>query len=242
MLIPSADYPYLRGDEHENSLSFQPVLEDADRRYRTRIEVLRVLCAGRKVIHFGCVDHSIATIRHKIGRKKWVHKEISEVAARCYGVDINQEGIDFIKDILGFDDVAVIDILKDQCPAIMEDSWDYVLLPEILEHTDNPVLFLEAIREKLAPCVKGIIITVPNCFYGKIGSWAKRGVELINTDHRYWFSPYTLLKVAIRAGIRPERMLTCRNGMINRFSLFKNFYYKRHPMLRNAIVLVGDFE
>ena len=48
------------------------------------------------------------------------------------------------------------------------------------------------------------VITVPNalCFTRK--AVFMNGFERINTDHRYWFTPYTIAKVMYEAGIMPE--------------------------------------
>ena len=75
-------------------------------------------------------------------------------------------------------------------------DWDFVLLGEIIEHVDNPVDFLKSIKDKFKPFSKKIIITAPNAYsYTHVLSYIENNVELINSDHRFWFTPYTILKL-----------------------------------------------
>ncbi|MEX0741590.1 MAG: hypothetical protein WD079_02255, partial [Phycisphaeraceae bacterium] len=67
-----------------------------------------------------------------------------------------------------------------------------------------------------------------------------RGCELINTDHRYWFTPYTLGKVAVEAGLMPREVRMCRNGIVKRRSIMKNRLMRRRPLNRGGILLIAD--
>lgn len=99
-----------------------------------------------------------------------------------------------------------LDILNEKKDEdILKNEWDYIVLGEILEHVDNPVEFLEKILKNYGKNIKNILITVPNILStGRILEIKKNNGEMINSDHRYWFSPYTLLKVTERAGIKIE--------------------------------------
>ena len=50
------------------------------------------------------------------------------------------------------------------------------------------------------------IITVPNAFCFLKTSVYQEGIEFINSDHRYWFTPYTIAKIMIEAKIVPEEL------------------------------------
>lgn len=76
----------------------------------------------------------------------------------------------------------------------------------MLEHVDNPVQFLEAVNKNYREIVDKIIITVPNAFSIFNFMTALSGKEAINTDHRYFFTPYTLCKIAYMAGMMPEEI------------------------------------
>ena len=107
----------------------------------------------------------------------------------------------------------------------------------MLEHIDDPVGFLVALREKFSGCVQELIITVPNAFSQKNHERAREGIEKINSDHRYWFTPYTLAKVVVSAGLTPDRFILCESGEIKPGRRLRNARLRRRPLLRNDIIL-----
>jgi hypothetical protein len=60
--------------------------------------------------------------------------------------------------------------------------WDFALFGEIVEHLDNLVEFLSTYTEML------------------------NYRELVNSDHRFWFTPYTIGKVIAESGMKPEQI------------------------------------
>ncbi len=241
MQFRDQDLPFLTGTEFTSGRTFDFVFDNLDRKHRSRIDWLVDICRDKTVVHIGCVDHTPEIIEHKRQRRKWLHAELATSARRCFGVDIQAEGIHFMRNKLGYADVAVGDALKDDISEIFAANWDFLVLGEVLEHTDNPVQFLEALRRRYAGRVRQIIITVPHAFTSNNMRAAKRGQETINSDHRYWFTPYTLAKVATRAGFVPREIRMCRQGIVKRRSVLKNSYLSRHPLLRSDIILIADF-
>lgn len=60
------------------------------------------------------------------------------------GLGYNSEAIEFMDDKLGFINVYKFDLFSDTLPKIIrEEKYDYVVMGEILEHVDNPVIFLK---------------------------------------------------------------------------------------------------
>ena len=234
------DLDYLSGEKFSNGRQFHFECDEEDYKYRSRVDILKQLVTNKQIIHLGCVDE-IDTIKHRMDRGKWLHKELHEVAGRCIGVDINEPGINYIRDELGYPDVCVADVTTQPTGDLAELKWDYFMIPEVLEHVDNPVDFLSKIREHYQANVKQIIITVPNAFTSINYKRAKEGIEEINTDHRYWFTPYTLSKVVVKAGCKIENIIMCRHGRVKRRSLIKNYWYGKHPMLRSDIVMLVSF-
>lgn len=76
-----------------------------------------------------------------------------------------------------------------------------------MEHVDNPVQFLEEVNKNYQGIADKIIITVPNAFSVFNFITALSGREANNTDHRYFFTPYTLCKVVYMAGMMPEEIM-----------------------------------
>lgn len=229
---------YLTGQQHTSSLRLPFAWEEEDRQYLSRIDVLAGLCRGKKVIHLGCVDHSIAMVESKLRHNRWLHKVLCESAGRCYGVDIHEEGIRYIREVLGYQDAEAIDLTTADSREISENGWDYLLVPEVLEHADNPVQFLSALRGKCKSNVKHMVITVPNAFARGNFRKSKKGLERINSDHRYWFTPYTLSKVCTSAGLEVEKIVMCRQGYIKKHNVLANHYLRRHPLQRDTILMI----
>ncbi|MBT8440519.1 MAG: class I SAM-dependent methyltransferase [Gammaproteobacteria bacterium] len=241
MKLQNSDLPYITGEAFSNGRAFEFELEEEDNLYRSRTQVLTDLVRDKQIIHVGCVDHDVKSIEKKITKGKWLHRELDEAAERCLGVDINQEGVDYIKNTLGYADVMVADVTADPAAELLNRNWDYFLLPEVLEHINNPVDFLESIHANFRDNVGQLVITVPNAFTPDNARYARKGKEVINTDHRYWFTPYTLSKVVVAAGFKVNRITMCRHGKVKKRSVFKNRWFSRHPLMRSDIVMLLDF-
>ena len=78
---------------------------------RDRIEFLEITCKRKKVLHIGCVDH-LELIEEKMKRGKWLHERISRVATLVWGVDINKEGIEYMRSKLGYPNIVHGDIVE----------------------------------------------------------------------------------------------------------------------------------
>ena len=231
---------YLQGEEYSNGLICSFKKDANDKKYVDRSSYLETLVRGKRVLHIGCVDHNVETIEHKIRRGKWLHKRLHDAASHCVGIDINPEGIEHIRQRLGYKDCYTADITQTLPTALSDTTWDYVLLPEVLEHIDNPVSFLSLLKEQLSPYAKHLVITVPNAFHKANYAFAQKGLEAINTDHRYWFTPYTLGKVVTQAGLQADHFILCNHGRIKRRSLLKNLWLKHHPLMRSDIVMHAE--
>ncbi|MEX2489686.1 MAG: methyltransferase domain-containing protein [Pseudomonadales bacterium] len=232
MKFTSDELEYVMGQRFSSSLplSFEREPEDYD--YRTRYELLINFVRGKQVIHIGCVGH---------GNVGTLHGHLVESAARCFGVDVDEAGIHHMRNKWGYEDVAAVDLSEETHSELMEQQWDYVLLPEVLEHIGNPVRFLEKIRDSIGDRVGQFVITVPNAFSLEKILLAHRGIESINTDHRFWFTPYTLAKVAQDAGLVPIKFIMCADRIneswLNPKALLRDVWLKRCPLLRKRIIM-----
>ena len=237
MKIPDPVTPYLQGAEFSGGLVVRFEMAPEDRHYRSRIDLLVEISQGKNVIHLGCVDHDPDTVKKKLRHEKWLHAHLCNSATHCFGVDINAEGIRFLQE-MGYADTSCLDILETDDTRLTARSWDLLLVPEVLEHIGNPVDFLSRIHKKYRN-IDRLVVTVPNAFTKSNFRNAGRGAEVINSDHRYWFTPYTIAKVVSQAGFRVERLLMCRSGIIKKRSLIKNLYYSAFPLIRSNIILVA---
>ena len=194
---------------------------------------------AKKVIHVGCLDH-LPRLESKINNDTWFHNHLTRSASECIGIDINKEGIEFVRLKFNVLNIYYGDIESEEKIQIISSKlWDYVVFGEVIEHVDNPVLFLKTFISKYKNNVEGIIITVPNAFRaGNIKS-AFQNFETNNSDHRYWFSPYTIWKVAHQAGLKVEKIQMCQFSRTSGLKAkFKNIILKRYPLIAENIVLL----
>lgn len=243
MILESSVNPYLSGDKFDNGLRIK--IAEKQKLF-SRIDYLTEYSRNKKIIHVGCADH-IPIILEKVQNDTWLYKRIDKIASRQVGIDISSEAVSYIKEKLGISNILCMDIIKDEVPeAISSGTWDSMIMGELLEHIDNPVEFLTAINKKYAGFTKELVLTVPNAlsltnFY-QAGS---KNSERINTDHRYWFTPYTLNKILLRAGFTPLYHEFASYYPLNKKKIVRNFLLKqlleRRPALRSNLIMVAAF-
>jgi hypothetical protein len=210
--------PYISGEKFSNALTVEIKELFPDNK---RVDLIKNLCVNKKIIHIGCVDH-LPLIEEKINKNHWLHKLITEVSSETIGIDINKEGIEYLQNKLNIKNVLYANIVTDDIPEIKNKKWDYMILGEIVEHVDNPVHFLNSIREKYQDVVDKIIITVPHILVkNRTTLMYKNSMELINTDHRYWFTPFTLTKVMYQAGFRDINLDFAERVALTQLELIK---------------------
>jgi len=226
---------YLSGSEFTDALNC--TIAKKEKSIPFRIEFIESVITGKRIIHMGCVDH-LPIIEEKIKKNTWLHNRLVEKSEFCLGIDINEEGIDHMKK-MGYPDVICHNIIEDiPCPEIINTKWDYMIMGEILEHVDNPVMFLSSIKEKYSGCIDKIIITVPSAFRYVNFKYILKGIEKINSDHRYWFTPYTLAKIVSSAGLKVESFQMCETDEFSKSGFVKKFVLKRYPGLRDILLMI----
>lgn len=189
-----------------------------------RFERVVELCRGKHVLHVGCCDH-LELIREKMTQNVYLHQEICRVATRCVGSDVSAKGIELLQE-LGFADV----FQPDQVP---DEDYDICLMADVIEHVGDVVTFLCSMRRYR---FKSLVVVTPNLFRAR--NFLSSG-ELINTDHRYWFSPYTLSKVLVDAGFTPEGVELCHGD----YASFKGALLARaldwFPKYRDTLIAIA---
>lgn len=198
------DLQYLEGAKFSNGRTFKGQKSVAQLRTDVLVEAAR----GRRVLHVGFADH-LPLIEQKRQRGEWIHDRITQVAEKAVGVDID-EGVVATLRAMGVRDVYAADLTAElEEPDLLGETFDVVILGEVLEHVGNPVAFLRAIRDNVGSPGQSIVVTVPNAWNIAALVSALRGAELVNTDHRFWFTPYTLAKVLTDAGYQVDHVDTC---------------------------------
>jgi hypothetical protein len=225
--------PYLDGSSFDENLSIKFVPQS---QIVNRLDVLVDICRGRSVIHIGCTDHP-PLIPMKIRDGTWLHGLLTDVASEVVGVDINADAVREARQQSGLSNMHVGDITsKETIDAIRGRKFDIALFGEVVEHIPDPVTFLRRFGSNYGAQVKRIVITVPNAFRsGNIrGILAHR--ETINSDHRFFFTPYTISKIAVDAGFQPDKIIMATFTKAGRL---KSWLLSLRPLLAEDIILIG---
>lgn len=162
-----------------------------------RIEYILEKCSGKKVLHLGCVDECLTIERMKQGTL--MHLQLLKVVNEIYGVDISEEGIKRLQNeginnlILG--DVEHLDSIKE----LQEKDFDIILATEIIEHLNNPGLFLQSAKALFTSKTE-MILTTPSTFRFIGIRYHFKGYELVHPDHTCWFSWKTLSTLLTKNG------------------------------------------
>lgn len=226
----------------ENFNSFLEIKYNFINELNDRTDILKDKFKNKNIIHLGCVDH-LEIIEEKIKNDSWIHKIITDISKNCIGIDINKAGIDFIKN-KGFENVYYKDItdLVQMKEIIKSDfKWDYLFLGEVLEHIDNPVDFLTTIRETYSGYIDKIVISVPNAFKKTNITDIFKNIERINTDHKYWFTPFTLSKVLIVAGFNNVDVEVTNLESVKNRGYFTKTIMKKFPLTKDTVLAIADF-
>jgi 2-polyprenyl-3-methyl-5-hydroxy-6-metoxy-1,4-benzoquinol methylase len=200
-LLDAGAQPYLVGDKFSSGLDFK--INDANW-CANRFQLLEEAARGKCVLHIGCADHE-GLIAEKHSHGAWLHGRLAAVARELYGVDIAPKAIEVARG-LGFKDIYECDLTEEWPVVLRNRTFDLAVLGEMVEHLDDPIGFLRKLRLNADGRIGAIIVTVPNAWSAANAAFALRGVEFINTDHRFWFTPFTIAKVLTRAGWRLDKL------------------------------------
>lgn len=158
-------------------------VELTDNRKRFVVE----FCKRKNVLHIGCVDTGI--MERRMAENNHLHFQINTVANRLVGIDINEKGIEKLKQA-GFD-AYVVDIGTDgQRLTELVQGMDVIVIPEVIEHLNNVGQFLTNLRQ--CDFRGDILISTPNSFSYPIIRTLSHKIELVHPDHNYYFSLTTL--------------------------------------------------
>jgi len=146
---------------------------------------------GKSVLHLGCAD---APYFHRRGGDgTLLHSQLVAVAREIVGVDVNQEGVRFLTDDLGFKDVIRGDV-ESLAELKFNRTFELIVAGELLEHLPNPGLCLTGVKGLLAKD-GALLVTVPNAFSLKGFLRVARGVEFVHPEHVAYFSSVTMRRL-----------------------------------------------
>jgi 2-polyprenyl-3-methyl-5-hydroxy-6-metoxy-1,4-benzoquinol methylase len=165
----------------------------------TRINVLRRMAQGQKVLDVGCVSHNFGV---RGGSPRWLHQHMVDAAAECVGTDYDELGVKEMQ-AAGYD-VVHADITGDISALVARGPFDVIVAGEIIEHLAAPQAFLASCRQLLRPGGK-LVVTTPNPFSPRRARAGALGLTWENVDHVVYAFPSGMAELADRTGLRLTR-------------------------------------
>ena len=154
------------------------------------------LAEDKNVLDIGVVQHEI----DKVDKSTWLHRALSIKASRNTGLDIDQEGVNYLNG-KGFN-VIQADAQDFQLGEIFE----VIVAGDLIEHLDNPGGFLDCVREHLASGGR-FAISTPNPFWWKTYLHVLiKGSSCPHPEHTCWYCEQTLRQLLERHGFQVERL------------------------------------
>lgn len=167
-----------------------------------RVEYLLSQCEGKKVLHLGCTNWPYTDDSLNAG--SLLHAKIAERSCELFGLDADSRGLERLR-ASGFENLYAADLERlDECS--LDEKFDVVIAGEMIEHLNNPGLFLNGVKRFLGHDSK-LIITTINAYgafrfliYGLRGKGGRN--EPVHPDHVAYYSHSTIKLLVERNGFR----------------------------------------
>jgi len=172
-----------------------------------RLQFIRSVCAGKKVLHLGCTNWPYTL--EAIDAGMLLHGELANAASALYGFDFDQEGIDVLTS-KGFTNLYRAD-LERLDEVDLNETFDVIIAGEMIEHLNNPGLFLTGIKRFMNPETQFIVTTI-NAYGGmRFLTYGLRGrggsLEPVHPDHIAYYSYSTLKLLLERHGFAVDSFM-----------------------------------
>jgi SAM-dependent methyltransferase len=172
-----------------------------------RLELIKRLSTGKRVLHLGCTNWPYTI--EAIDAGTLLHRDLAEVSSELYGFDFDQQGIDVLGS-QGFENLFRADVEK-LSDVALDKKFDVIIAGEMIEHLNNPGLFLEGIKRFMNPDTR-LVLTTINAYGGMrffVYGFRGRGgsLEPVHPDHVAYYSYSTLKLLIERHGFRIDEFM-----------------------------------
>jgi 2-polyprenyl-3-methyl-5-hydroxy-6-metoxy-1,4-benzoquinol methylase len=207
-----------------------------------RVATIVSLTRGPRVLHVGCCGNRLPQTPGDWG--DFAHGQLVDAGFDVLGCDISDDGLAWMREH-GYDAVYL-----DAEHLEGELRFDTIVAGELIEHLENPGLFLAGCARLLEPHGR-LILSTPNpfsVFYSLI--FLKDGSgRPFHYEHTGWFCGQTLAQRLERAGLRVEEIryiddLRPEGSCVGPvYRLFARSWLRLRPFLpnryRNTVVVVA---
>jgi hypothetical protein len=211
--------------------SYSPLEKILISRPVDRISFIRKICTGKTILDLGAMDETAFLLKR--GQGTWLHEELTKVAKQVVGLDnsssIPQNGLVTANNAaIHRGDIMKLDAWLN-CNAL---NPDVVVAGELIEHLENPLLFLQSIKSNPALAGKTLVLSTPNataihnCLIGLFSR------ESTHHDHLCILSYKTICTLLARAGFSEWEIVP----YYARFTEMK----ERHTGLRRGFISMGE--
>ena len=152
---------------------------------------------GPTILDIGCAGQALTP-----GSPNWLHGAIQSRFPDTYGIDINSESIDELIN-LGYKNIYVASAETFK----LEKDFDTIVAGELIEHLENPGLFLDNAKNHLKKEGQ-LLITTPYPFslMNILYAFYKYPETSSNPEHTCWFCPSNIYSLADRTGYTIDRI------------------------------------
>jgi len=165
-----------------------------------RQEYIMNFCKGKRVLDIGCTCWPNTQLRMK--HETLLHERLLKIASIVHGIDIDRDGIKYMREVRGYTGVFCINAtdLQGSHPELL-DTYDVIVLGDIVEHVTNPQDVITAAASRLGRDGQ-LIVTLPNAFhlYGFVK--ALLGSECTHPDHVAFYSPMNIQELCRRCNLK----------------------------------------
>ena len=176
-------------------------------RYVSTLDIILNRCAGKRVLHLGCIGFADCTPAERISLAKqtlhWKLTQISDVL----GVDYSSSVVELYRSLKIFDNVIVGDATELEALSLAK-NFDVVVAGDILEHVSDPGRMLSGIHS-VCNSDSELILTTPNSFGLLNFVRYAAGHFRDGAEHVMCFNTQQLSTILIRHGFRVLEMHAC---------------------------------
>lgn len=154
-----------------------------------RDETIAKLVKDSDVLHLGCADWPYTDRRIEEGRL--LHDDLLKYSKKCIGVELNDDRLERIREEYPKEKFTTFSEL-----GPISDSF-LIVAGEVIEHIENPGIFLDSLSTKSAVGTR-LLISTPNAQSLKQALRGLAGREVQHPDHVVLFTQNTLVELASR--------------------------------------------
>ena len=177
------------------------------------VELIKPYIEDKIVLNIGCGTHKDKRMPYEEWQEKWTHNKIKRYSKYVFGIDIDEKGIEFLKE-RGYNvEVGNAENFN------LNKKFDVITSIEVIEHLSNFQGFFDSIKRHLKK--EGLVIlTTPNAFNFKdLLLLILRGYPVVHLEHTCWFDEVTIRQLLNRFNFSIEKIMYTTEPKIEKMVL-----------------------